>query len=75
MYLLKAHEQDPELPFTEDDCLDSIEFLWDDMLAEMGGYTSNEPKEGYTHLIARFMSEFSIKIGAESVTLHVAGNG
>ena len=74
VYLLKAHERDPELPFTEDDCLDSIGFIWNDMLEEMRGYTSNEPKDGCTHLIARFTSDFSIKVGAESVTLHVAGS-
>lgn len=74
VYLFKAYERDPELPFSEDHCLDSIGFFWEDMLAEMRGYTSNVPKEGCRHLIARFVSGFSIKIGAESVTLHVAGS-
>jgi hypothetical protein len=74
VYLFKTHERDLGLPFTEDDCLDSIGFLWNDMLAEMGSFTSNEPKEGCTHLIAIFMSNFSIKVGAESVALHVTGS-
>lgn len=74
VYLFKAHERDPGMPFTEDDCLDSIGFIWDAMLAEMGSYTSNEPKEGCTHLAVRFTSDFSIKVGAESVALHVSGS-
>ena len=73
VYLFKAHERDPELPFTEDDCLDSIGFIWDDMLAEMHGYTSNQPKAGCSHLNATFVSGFSIKVGAESALLHVTG--
>ncbi|WP_411833522.1 hypothetical protein [Pseudoxanthomonas mexicana] len=74
VYLLKAQERDPELPFSEDDCLDTIGFIWDDMLVEMRGYTSNEPKDGCSHLITSFMSGFSIKIGAQSAALHVAGS-
>jgi hypothetical protein len=71
VYLFKARQRDPELPFSEDDCLDTIGFLWEEMLAEMDGYTSNERKEGCSHLIVRFMSGFSIKIGAESAALHI----
>ena len=74
VYLFKTHERDVDFPFTEDDCLDSIGFLSNDMLAEMGSFTSNKPKEGRTHLIAIFMSNFSIKVGAESVALHVTGS-
>lgn len=72
VHLFKARERDPEMPFTEDDRLAHIGFIWDDMLSEMDGYTSNQRKEGCTHVIALFTSGFSIKIGAESVTLHVA---
>jgi hypothetical protein len=70
VHLFKAHERDAALPFTEDDCLDSIGFFWDEMLPEMQGYSSNMPKEGCTHLNATFVSGFSVKIGAESVCLH-----
>ena len=63
--------RDPEMPFTEDDCLDSIGFTWDEMLAEMDGYTASESKDDCTHLIAMFASSFSIKVGAEAVTLNV----
>ena len=74
VFLFKARERDREMPFTEDDCLSSIGFMWDDMLSEMDGYTSNHPKDGCTHLIAMFTSGFSIKVGAESVTLNVTGS-
>ena len=74
VFLFKARERDPAMPFTEDDCLDSIGFMWDDMLSEMDGYTSNQPKDGCTHLILMFTSSFSIKIGADSVALHVTSS-
>jgi hypothetical protein len=74
VHLFKTHERDPTVPFTEDDCLDSIGFIWDDLAAEMQGYTSNQPGDGCNHLNATFMSGFSIKVGAESALLHVAGS-
>jgi hypothetical protein len=74
VFLFKASERDPEMPFTEDDCLNSIGFMWDDMLSEMDGYTSNQPKDGCTHLIIMFMSGFCIKVGAESVSLSITGS-
>lgn len=74
VFLFKARERDHEMPFTEDDCLASIGFMWDGMLSEMDGYTSNQPKDGCTHFIAMFTSGFSIKVGAESVTLNVTGS-
>ena len=74
VYLFKARERDPEMPFTEDGCLAHVGFIWNDMLTEMDGYTSNQQKDGCTHFIALFMSRFSIKIGAESVSLHVTGS-
>jgi hypothetical protein len=72
VYLFKAQERDPALPFSEDDCLDSVGFMWDDLLTEMRAFTSNQPGDGCTHLTANFMSGFSIKVGAESAVLHVA---
>ena len=74
VYLFKTQERDPALPFTEDDCLDSLGFMWDDLQAEMRAFSSNVPGEGCTHLTANFMSGFSLKVGAESAALHVAGN-
>ena len=73
VYLFKAQERDSEMPFTEDDCLSSIGFLWDDLLDEMAGFTSNQPGDGCTHLVATFMSGFSIKVGAESAVLRIPG--
>jgi hypothetical protein len=73
VYLFKTQERDPALPFTEDSCLDSIGFMWDELVAEMRAFTSNQPGDGCTHLTANFMGGFSIKVGAESAVLHVAG--
>lgn len=71
VYLFKVQERDSAIPFTEDDCLDSVGFIWDDLLTEMRAFTSNQPGDGCTHLTANFMSGFSLKVGAESVVLHV----
>jgi hypothetical protein len=73
VYFFKAQERDPALPYTEDSCLDSLGFMWDDLAAEMQAFTSNQPGDGCTHLTANFMSGFSVKVGAESVILQVAG--
>ena len=69
VYVFKAQERDKDIPFTEDDCLSSIGFLWNELIEEMGGYHSNEPKEGCTHLSLEFMSGFALKIGAESASI------
>jgi hypothetical protein len=60
VYLLKVQERDSAIPVTEDGCLDSLGFIWDDLLAEMNGFTSNKPGDGCGHLVASFMSGFSI---------------
>lgn len=73
VYLFKAQERDPTVPFTEDNCLDSLGFMWDDLLAEMRAFASSRPSEGRNHLTANFMSGFSIKVGAVSATLRVSG--
>ena len=73
VYLFKTQERDPALPFTEDACLDSLGFMWDDLATEMRAFTSNQPRDGCTHFTANFMSGFSVKVGAESAILQVAG--
>ena len=73
VYLFKAQERDPAFPFTEDACLDSLGFMWNDLTTEMQALTSNQPGDDCTHLTVNFMSGFSVKIGAESVALQVAG--
>jgi hypothetical protein len=71
VYLLKAIERDVQMPFTEDDCLDTLGFIWNYMLAEVG-FTSNTPSEGCNVLSLSFMSGFNLKIGAESANLVVS---
>ena len=71
VYLFKAIERDPELPFTEDDCLDTIGFIWNDMLSEVG-FTSNQSGEDCTILSLSFVSGANLKIGAASVDLVVS---
>jgi hypothetical protein len=43
--------------------------MWDDLVDEMNAFTSNEPKDGCSHLCASFMSAFSFKVGAERASL------
>jgi hypothetical protein len=73
VYLLKIHERDPAMPFTEDSCLSIIGFIWNDWLSNMHGLASNRPSEGCGHLSISFMSGFSIKVGADSASLSVIG--
>jgi hypothetical protein len=68
--LFKAKQRDPDMPFTEDDCLNTIGFIWDDMVEEMRGAGPNQPKESRTHLVMDFMRGFAIKIAAESTSLN-----
>jgi hypothetical protein len=73
VHLLKVQERDPAMPFTEDDCLSTIGFIWNESISKMEGWASNRPSEGCDHLVLAFMSGFSIKVGAESARLDVAG--
>ena len=67
--LFKASQRDSEIPYTEDDCIDFIGFVWNDSIEEMDGYASNEPAENCTHLIVGFMSGFSLKVSAEAARI------
>lgn len=71
VYLFKTRERDLETPFTEDDCLNTIGFTSDKLIESMDSYVSNSTSSGCTHLLIDFMSGFSIKIGADSATLHI----
>ena len=73
IYLFKARERNAEIPFTEDDCLSNIGFLWDELTDEMEGFYSNEPEEKCTHLTIQFESGLSLKIGGEEATLNAIG--
>ena len=70
--LFKVRERDTEIPFTEDQSLSSIGFIWDDMVDEMSGYTSNTTKEDCTHLNLEFESGLAIKIAGDTATLEVS---
>lgn len=71
VHLFKAIERDSEMPFTEDDCLDTIGFIWNDMLDEVG-YTPDLSGEDCTILSLSFMSGFNLKIGAGFADLVVS---
>ncbi len=71
VYLFAAQGRDPEMPFTEDDCLSSIGFTWNEDLDELVEYHSNEPKDGCTHLNLVLMSGFEVKIGAEKSKVNI----
>lgn len=70
---LKVKERDSEMPFTEDDCLDIMGFVWNNMKDDMESYHSHEPEENCTHLFLQFMSKMAVKIGAGSASLKVVG--
>jgi hypothetical protein len=72
VYLFKSKERDPEMPFSEDSCLDSIGFIGNDLIEEVNGFFSPEPAENQTHLNISFTSGFAIKIGADSSTCVVS---
>jgi hypothetical protein len=65
VYLFKSKERDPEMPFSEDSCLDSIGFIGNDLIEEISGFFSPEPAENQNHLNISFTSGFAVKIGAE----------
>ena len=63
--LFKAKQRDPELPFSEDDCVRTIGFMWNDMTEEMEGSVSHESSKESSHFLIDFMSDLAIKISAE----------
>lgn len=71
VYLFKTLQRDPEMPFTEDPCLSNIGFLWDDRLDDMESFAATAPSKGCTHMVLLFMSDFSIKVGANSARMEV----
>jgi hypothetical protein len=71
VYLFKAKERDPSIPFTEDDCVESMSFIHNDLIDEMNGILTNIPSGEVNHLIISFMSGFSMKIAAKSARLRV----
>ena len=71
VYLFKARQRDPDVPFTEDDCLNTIGFTSNEKIDEIDAYVSHEPKTNSMYLTMDFMSGFALKIGAATVTLVV----
>lgn len=52
--LFKCKERDSAIPYTEDDCLGSLGFIYNDMVNEIGGFSSTEPSEDAYHLNLSF---------------------
>ncbi|MEQ9036109.1 hypothetical protein [Gracilimonas sp.] len=69
----KVKERDSEMPFTEDDCLSIIGFIWNEMKDDMESYYSHQPEENCTHLILQFMSEMAVKLEGGSASIKVVG--
>ena len=65
VYLFKSKERDNEIPF-KDDCVSNIGFLWNDLIEQMEGYTTHEPKNECNHLNIEFESGMALKVGAKS---------
>jgi len=61
----KMNARDPNIPFTEDDCLSTIGFLPPDMWDYMDSYSPHKPS-AEDDLLMDFMSGAVLKIKAES---------
>ena len=72
--LFKSKERDSSIPFTEDNCLESIGFIHNQLIEELEGFSSASPLEHTEHLNISFASGFAVKIGAESSVCHVENN-
>lgn len=62
----KMKERNPDIPFSEDDCLNTIGFLPPDMWDHIDGYSPHQPS-AEDDLLMDFMSGAALKIRAESV--------
>ena len=69
VYLFNARERSQEVAFTEDGCLESIGFIWNDKIDEFEGYAKHQPSAECNHLNVNFQSGFAIKVGAEKAIL------
>ncbi|MBF7074496.1 hypothetical protein ISG33_13905 [Glaciecola sp. MH2013] len=67
VYLFKCTNRENALSTTDDTCLSSIGFIWNDMIENMEGFSNATPKEGCEHLTMCLESGFAIKIGAKKV--------
>ncbi len=71
VYLFKCHERDVDLPYSEDECLDTLGFIDNLFLEQVAGYSHNIPREGADHLNLTFSSGFAMKIGAKKANLDI----
>ena len=69
VYLFRAHERDPEQPYTEDDCLANIGFMWNSMPHELSAFAKHAPQQDCNHLSLMFQSGFAVKVGAKRARL------
>ncbi len=65
--LFKCKERDPEMPYSEDDCLDMIGFVHNNLIEEVEGFSSPHPIGPEYHLRISFVSGFTVMIGSVSV--------
>ena len=67
---LSASARDPEMPFTEDDCLSGISFALPDSPLEHAFLTSYAaPVDPAWHWLFSFMSGFTLRVAGASVDL------
>jgi hypothetical protein len=72
--LFKAKERDADEPYSEDDCLGNLGFIYNNLLDELEGYTMAKPCVDANHLNICFQSGFAVKIAAGSASLNISGN-
>ena len=69
---LRVRQRDQNTPYTEDACLNSIGFMWNNMIEEMGAFASNTPSDDCDHLSLEFMGGMALKIDADEASLSTA---
>ena len=74
VHFLKSIERDHEMPFSEDDCVETFGFLLDKLIDQMKGLSSNNPQSGCSHFIVNFMSGFAIKLSAKTSSVKYGEN-
>ena len=69
--LFKSKERDFAIPYSEDNCLESLGFSFNEFQEKMDNVISNVSENDCSHFNLVFMSGFAVKLSAESATLQI----
>jgi len=68
---VSASPRSPDLPYTEDDCLDCVSFVEPNQATEEC-FVTESPIPPETHYVFQFMSGFALRVQAEEAVCKVA---